>query len=223
MNAEDLYWDREDLMTPEELEELNHSPSDETIPTYTPNMRAWLIDNHFEGFPRPDAEYKREFLKRKPAMGASADILAEIRVHNALLPAVQQRKLFNSLRGQMLRQLIPCPGAKTVEELCGLLEAELDSGVPAPVPEWYEFSTVRFGPRRIGYEPCGARGCFQTETTDSQFGRCTRCKLVYYCGKECQASDWKARHKKVCKKGAQDRDKTEKVSQFISMFADRMG
>lgn len=28
---------------------------------------------------------------------------------------------------------------------------------------------------------------------------CARCKCVFYCGKECQVQDWKARHKKFCK------------------------
>jgi hypothetical protein len=27
---------------------------------------------------------------------------------------------------------------------------------------------------------------------------CVRCKACYYCSKDCQVSDWKARHKKVC-------------------------
>jgi len=38
---------------------------------------------------------------------------------------------------------------------------------------------------------CGAR--------ESKF-RCTRCKERYYCGKECQAKDWKD-HKRTCRKG----------------------
>ncbi len=28
--------------------------------------------------------------------------------------------------------------------------------------------------------------------------KCARCKLARYCGKECQAADWRAAHKRAC-------------------------
>ena len=32
--------------------------------------------------------------------------------------------------------------------------------------------------------------------------KCSRCKLVTYCGKDCQAADWDPHHKMICKKGS---------------------
>ena len=42
---------------------------------------------------------------------------------------------------------------------------------------------------------CAARGCGAAECAK----KCTTCRTVYYCGKECQKKDWKT-HKKVCNK-----------------------
>ena len=71
MNAQDLYGDREDLMTAEELEEWNHDPQDEEIPTYSPLLRSFFL----QFFPPPDAEGKAGFLQRKPALGITPEIL----------------------------------------------------------------------------------------------------------------------------------------------------
>jgi len=40
---------------------------------------------------------------------------------------------------------------------------------------------------------CDVSGCNQKGTLV-----CSRCKLSFYCSKECQATDWKARHKRLC-------------------------
>ena len=41
---------------------------------------------------------------------------------------------------------------------------------------------------------CGA--CFQRLNGDGK--RCTKCKSVYYCSRECQIEDWNIKHKKEC-------------------------
>lgn len=40
---------------------------------------------------------------------------------------------------------------------------------------------------------CGAPGCEK----NSCAMKCSKCRVIYYCGKECQTKDWKA-HKRVC-------------------------
>jgi uncharacterized C2H2 Zn-finger protein len=43
------------------------------------------------------------------------------------------------------------------------------------------------------------RHCKKIETRDGRkLMKCQRCKVAYYCNKECQAADWKS-HKKLCK------------------------
>ena len=202
-------------MTREELEEFKHDPCREIIPTYTRNMRMWLLD-YLDDLPIPDAEDKEEFLRREPAMGATDSILREIRKHNARLPAVQQRILFHDIRSKMLRQLISCSGAQRVDDLLDILQTEMDSGMPAAIPYWYKFRTVSFEPSRIGYESCGSRYCLQTETTNKQFQSCPRCKEVYYCCSKCQGSDWKSRHRQVCKKGGDWRGHVERISSVFT-------
>lgn len=47
---------------------------------------------------------------------------------------------------------------------------------------------------------CGK--CERWEEVDAErFKACSRCKARYYCSKECQAGDWKAEHKVLCKPG----------------------
>lgn len=205
-----LYHYKEGQVTPQELEEYKHN-----IPTFTPRMRSWLL-KHFENLPVPDADEKELFLQREPALGATVAILDEVRTHNEDLPAVQQRILFHILRSKMLRQLISCSGARTTDDLLDILQAELDDGIAAPVPKWYEFKEISFGPSRIGYEHCGASGCYRTETTRREFQGCPKCKMVYYCCKRCQDSDWKNRHKMVCQKTSGTW--REQMGQISSMF-----
>lgn len=40
---------------------------------------------------------------------------------------------------------------------------------------------------------CGRPGC----NKDSCAMKCSKCRVIYYCGRECQTKDWKA-HKRVC-------------------------
>ena len=41
--------------------------------------------------------------------------------------------------------------------------------------------------------------CGQAESELGEFKKCGGCKRVYYCGRKCQAQDWKAGHKQKCK------------------------
>ncbi|TVY20778.1 hypothetical protein LARI1_G001816 [Lachnellula arida] len=43
----------------------------------------------------------------------------------------------------------------------------------------------------------GSMSCQFSRRTDLQ--ACARCKAAFYCGKDCQRQDWKARHKVYCK------------------------
>lgn len=173
----DCYMDRRDLCTPEEWEELHHEPSSETIPTLSPRMRNWLMDIVLLGdgeieIVTPEAATRRQFERRPPAMGCpSKDVLEECLTHSERLPPVQQRILFRRLRDTMLRHLIPCDGISTIGGLIDILKHEMDTGIPSPVPDWYTFSTVTMGPRKIGYDACGNRGCFRTETPTESFSR----------------------------------------------------
>lgn len=183
MNADDLYAGRLDLMTEDDKEEWYHEPSSETIPTLTQNLKDWLILTHH---PIPDSHDKEEFLLRKPALGATTELLIEAKQHYLLLPPVQQRIMFKCIRHKMLRQLISCSGASTMEEHLDILRKEMESGVPSPVPDWYTFSRRKMGPRAFGFYECENRECRNTETVEKQFERCAKCKLAYYCCRECQ-------------------------------------
>ena len=40
--------------------------------------------------------------------------------------------------------------------------------------------------------------------------RCSQCSQYYYCSKQCQVSDWKQGHKKICKKLMEKKKATSK-------------
>lgn len=50
---------------------------------------------------------------------------------------------------------------------------------------------------RFQWHTC--QSCGQVESELGEFKRCGGCKSVYYCGRKCQAQDWKAGHKQKCK------------------------
>ncbi len=96
----------------------------------------------------------------------------------------------------------------------------MESGVPSPVPEWYKYSTVTMGPRKIGYYHCCNTNCLHTEDFDTRFQMCAQCQLAQYCSRECQNEDWKAKHKKVCKKAAERREQMSKMGKMFQKLSD---
>lgn len=56
---------------------------------------------------------------------------------------------------------------------------------------------------RFECQPC--KGCGKLESQPGDFKRCGGCKSVFYCGKKCQAVDWKAGHKQKCQASAKNK------------------
>ena len=220
MDLQSAMMDFPGLATADEREEWEHDPSDDVIPTM-PHFWHDVVDD-YRLRPPPEAMCRKEFEARPPALGlAAADIDAlEAHSENPQLKPVQKRICFQLLRSTLLRQLIPASGCASVADLCGVLRAELDSGTPAPVPEWYVFSSTTMGPRKIGYDCCAARGCLKTETVERRFSKCSGCKQAHYCSRDCQVSDWKARHKKICKTASEGRDMMAKAGKIMQFFSD---
>ena len=197
MNADDLYFDHEELMTPEELEDYHREPNSSFMPDLPRAFGSWLRDSML---PAPEAAYRAKFEKRSPALGLSYAMLDEVSTYEknpAFLP-VQRRNLFSLLRCQMLRHLIPCSGCATIDDLLAILHNEISTGIPAAVPKWYKYSTVTMGPRRIGYEYCSKRGCLQTEALEHQFQKCSQCSIPFYCSRECQVRYFNQNYIKIC-------------------------
>jgi hypothetical protein len=46
--------------------------------------------------------------------------------------------------------------------------------------------------------PCSNPSCGKWETEAKEFQKCSRCKYVAYCSRDCQKKDWKAQHKAAC-------------------------
>lgn len=222
MNAEDLSFILQEeyphLLTEEEKEDMNYEPNSSPLPDMPHSYKAWFMRRR----PNPEAMERREFEARPPALGITPAILDELVafMNQSQLRPVQKRHLYSGLRDLMLRQLIPCSDCSTIAELIQILRAEMEGGMPAPVPDWYQYSTVTMGPRKIGYYDCCNRNCFKTEDTATRFQTCSQCHVAHYCSRECQKADWKAKHKFVCKKGAENRDKTASVGKMLQMLSD---
>jgi hypothetical protein len=50
-------------------------------------------------------------------------------------------------------------------------------------------------------------GCNKEANKDQRFQRCSKCKLTYYCSRDCQAKHWKRSHKQECAKSMQQEKK----------------
>jgi hypothetical protein len=217
MDASMLYCSKPELMTAEEIEESEFDPSTVRIHVIP---RAFMFDMER---PKPDAEDRSAFERRPPALGFTVRDIDEMAARYDKVPPVQRRVEFGMLRSMMLQSLISCSGVSNFQGLLDILRAEIKSGFPASVPSWYEYSSVKFGPRRIGYYACDARGCFATESVDCVFSKCGGCGLPKYCSRDCQAADWKARHKLVCKKGSKDARRTLDVATMLERLVANHG
>ena len=89
-----------------------------------------------------------------------------------------------ALLPQPSRSKIPCPDGKDAKSGASAMGRFRPDG---GVPHYYVPTVLRCA--FCGTAP--RKGC--------DFQKCSRCKVVRYCGEPCQVNDWKARHKKVCK------------------------
>ena len=204
-------------MSPDELEDFHHDSSTDAID----EIPRWLVQKTMN-VPTPDEFDRSRFEARKPALGLTLSEIGQLEQHaqDPRMSEGSKRRFFRYLREIMCRSLISPSDCATLSDLFRILRAEVESGVPAPVPEWYTFSGMRFGPRRLGYRQCDNRGCLKTETPrGSTFPQCSGCKLAAYCGRDCQIADWKIRHKILCKKAKAEKDQTQLVSSLLEGFA----
>ena len=70
------------------------------------------------------------------------------------------------------------------------------------VTSWAEYLNVKtdssIRKKEMNSDTCGF--CGKHRSTDpTSFKRCARCSQVVYCSKDCQAKDWKQKHKMECK------------------------
>ncbi len=215
MRASELYIGWPDLMTADELEEYDFVDVNAKVPM----IPLWYRDKLLKSINCiPDEEREVEFLQRKPAVRFSLEELELLREHVSSLLPVQQRLLFKMLRNNLATNLISCDGARSIEELLLILEDEIKSGQPSPIPAWYEFKRAR--ERGFGYHVCSARDCFATETMEKRFGSCGGCRVPYYCGVDCQTKDWKERHKFVCEEAKRIIGKEEEAEYFLKLLQD---
>lgn len=217
MNPHDIYLSREDLMTEEERVDFTARPGDYRLPLFPRNFNMMRLTE----LPNPEAMEREAFERRRPALGLRPADLDSIQAHivNPSCVDAQRRRLFSMLKNAMLRALIPTSGAASVPELLDLLREDLKSG-PAAIPDWYTFSTVTMGPRKIRYDYCSNRGCMKTEDLTTKFMLCGACQVCIYCGPECQKQDWKARHKQVCKEAKAQRDQAADVGKMMQRLSD---
>jgi MYND finger len=218
MRIEDVLHEHKELMTPEELEDYEHDPSTNTM--FDPIPR-WFLNKTMDA-PTPDEFDRARFETRPPAFGLTLSEIDQLEQHvqNPNMTEGDKRRFFHHLRETMCLTLISPCDCSTLSDLFHILRAEVESGVPAPVPEWYTFSEMRYGPRRLGYRKCDSRGCLKTETRlGSRFPQCSRCQLAAYCGKECQTADWKIRHKSLCRTAKAEKDMTQRTSAWLEALA----
>jgi hypothetical protein len=67
----------------------------------------------------------------------------------------------------------------------------------------YNYPSITERLVEVGGTHCDCCGKGRQELGLATLMICTRCKMAYYCSKECQKSQWKAGHKQACRKSGQ--------------------
>jgi hypothetical protein len=103
------------------------------------------------------------------------------------------------------------------------------AGKDGPINEKAKSSLARLQSLALlsNYECDAVKSCRNCEKTETQMDnallmKCQRCKIAYYCSKECQVADWKS-HKKVCKalaSGNESRPALKTAHNTIAAFID---
>ena len=119
-------------------------------------------------------------------LGSQLDCLVDVYSYNFDANMVRQNFALLPLPNQSIssaNKKIPCQDG-------------VDAKSPIPDPRYIPDGGVphRYVPLILRCAHCGAN-------TAPSF--CGKCQKVHYCGKECQTTDWKQRHKFVCKSLAQ--------------------
>ncbi len=190
-------------------------------------------------FMLPRSSTKEEFSHRPPSLGFTSEDLDLLRKHcnHPLYEPEQQILIFRIIRRFMLLMLIPCSGASTFNHLLDILEDELRSGTPAKVPMWYwltigsssSSSSSSSSPPSgsggdcdawVGYKYCNNKGCLKTEDPNTTFLRCSRCKVPFYCSRNCQVFHWRNHHKGRCDKEALYRRQSSSRQVFMQHCLD---
>ena len=77
-----------------------------------------------------------------------------------------------------------------------MLNKRTDDKAAGKIPEPVGLMTVHIVDDQLAERQCAACGVWQTHST-KKLERCSKCRRVYYCCKECQRNDWK-KHKGTC-------------------------
>jgi len=236
MNIQDVYYDFPQLMTEfEKREAYDESIIEKTPPCLWSKVdRIHAAEDDGKGHEDDDDDQpdelelvadgigKHDFDRRKPAFGWDDAELESIE-ECAKQSDYDEFLVFRRLRNIMCRRLICPSGAATTSDLVSILRKEMESGVPAPVPQWYKLST-KTDPdsgkkRRFGYRPCASRGCLMTEDMERKFSHCANCKLAIYCSRNCQIKDWHLRHRIVCPNAKKMNDMTSVAASVIDALS----
>ena len=118
-------------------------------------------------------------------IGSQMDMYVQVEVHHFDVPVIQ--KNFALLPQQNASRYPPCRDGAVATAKRAPPGYTPDGGVP----HYYVPLVLRCA--KCGKLPPITGGRY------AKHGKCSRCKKVFYCCKECQLSDWKSRHRRACK------------------------